>query len=159
MVERSFVADELGNGQSTASAARGPRVLTVDLFLRELDNLLDHLGIRDRYALLGQSWGGMLGSEHAVRKPAGLKALVIANSPADIRTWVAKAQTAFAGIYRLIFRARWTGMRRRGPSLIPNISPRRGLSMTATCAGSPLGQPKWREHSPRWMRTTPSTST
>ncbi len=33
----------------------------------------------------------MLGSEHAVRKPAGLKALVIANSPANMRTWVAEA--------------------------------------------------------------------
>jgi L-proline amide hydrolase len=83
--------DQLGNGRSTHLPHEGPEFWTVDLFLRELDNLLDHLGIRDRYALLGQSWGGMLGSEHAVRKPAGLKALVIANSPANMRTWVAEA--------------------------------------------------------------------
>ena len=33
----------------------------------------------------------MLGAEHAVRRPAGLKALVIANSPANMHTWVAEA--------------------------------------------------------------------
>jgi L-proline amide hydrolase len=56
-----------------------------------LDRLLTHLGIQDRYAYLGQSWGGMLGAEHAVRRPEGLKALVIANSPANMRTWVDEA--------------------------------------------------------------------
>jgi L-proline amide hydrolase len=33
----------------------------------------------------------MLGAEHAVRRPEGLKALVIANSPANMHTWVAEA--------------------------------------------------------------------
>ncbi|MFH7495432.1 alpha/beta fold hydrolase, partial [Pseudomonas syringae pv. tagetis] len=59
-------------------------------FLRELDNMLDHLGLNDNYALLGQSWGGILSSEHAVLKPKGLKALIIANSPADMRTSVSE---------------------------------------------------------------------
>src|SRR5690606_28423907 len=57
----------------------------------ELDALLSHLGIADRYAYLGQYWGGMLGAEHAGRPPKGLKALVIANSPANMRTWVPEA--------------------------------------------------------------------
>ena len=35
------------------------------------------------YALLGQSWGGQVAAEHAVRQPTGLKSLVIANSPAS----------------------------------------------------------------------------
>lgn len=35
--------------------------------------------------------GGMLGAEHAVLQPAGLKALVIANSPGNMNTWVAEA--------------------------------------------------------------------
>lgn len=83
--------DQLGNGNSTRLPDKGPEFWTVDLFLEELDRLLSHLGIRDRYALLGQSWGGMLGSEHAVRRPVGLKAFVIANSPANMRTWVAEA--------------------------------------------------------------------
>lgn len=83
--------DQLGNGNSTRLPDRGADFWTVQLFLDELDNLLRHLGIADRYALLGQSWGGMLGSEHAVRRPTGLKAFVIANSPANMRTWVAEA--------------------------------------------------------------------
>jgi L-proline amide hydrolase len=83
--------DQLGNGRSTHLRDRGADFWTVDLFLAELDNLLDHLGIRDRYALLGQSWGGMLASEHAVRRPAGLAALVIANSPSSMRVWVEEA--------------------------------------------------------------------
>ncbi len=83
--------DQLGNGNSTRLPDAPKDFWTVDLFLREMDNLLDHLKIRDRYMLLGQSWGGMLSSEHAVRRPAGLKALVIANSPPSMRLWVAEA--------------------------------------------------------------------
>lgn len=83
--------DQLGNGNSTRLPEKGADFWTVDLFLEELDALLSHLGIRERYAFLGQSWGGMLGAEHAVRRPAGLKALVIANSPASMKTWVAEA--------------------------------------------------------------------
>ena len=83
--------DQLGNGKSTRLPDKGADFWTVALFLEELDCLLSHLGIRDRYAFLGQSWGGMLGAEHAVRQPKGLKALVIANSPANMRTWVAEA--------------------------------------------------------------------
>jgi L-proline amide hydrolase len=83
--------DQLGNGNSTRLPEKGPDFWTPALFLEELDALLKHLGIQDRYAFLGQSWGGMLGAEHAVRRPKGLKALVIANSPANMHTWVAEA--------------------------------------------------------------------
>ncbi len=83
--------DQLGNGNSTRLPDKGKDFWTVDLFLDEMDNLLSHLGIADRYMLLGQSWGGMLSSEHAVRQPAGLKGLVIANSPPSMRLWVEEA--------------------------------------------------------------------
>lgn len=83
--------DQLGNGRSTHLPEKAPSFWNVALFLDELQNLLDHLGIRDNYALLGQSWGGMLASEHAVLQPAGLRALIIANSPADMYTWVLEA--------------------------------------------------------------------
>ena len=83
--------DQLGNGNSTRLPEQGPDFWTVDLFLEELDALLTHLGIAERYAFLGQSWGGMLGAEHAVLRPKGLKALVIANSPANMHTWVSEA--------------------------------------------------------------------
>ncbi|MEQ9247617.1 MAG: proline iminopeptidase-family hydrolase [Nitratireductor sp.] len=80
--------DQIGNGRSTHLPEAGSDFWTVDLFLEELDNLLDHLGIRERYNLLGQSWGGMLGSEHAVRQPEGLNGIVIANSPSSMKAWV-----------------------------------------------------------------------
>jgi len=83
--------DQLGNGRSTHLPEKDPSFWNVALFLDELENLLTHLGIRDNYALLGQSWGGMLASEHAVLQPGGLRALVIANSPADMHTWVQEA--------------------------------------------------------------------
>ena len=83
--------DQLGNGRSTHLPQWRAEFWTVDLFRAELDNLLAHLDITHDYALLGQSWGGMLAAEHAVRRPAGLKALVIANSPADMHTWVSEA--------------------------------------------------------------------
>ncbi|POF28013.1 proline iminopeptidase-family hydrolase [Roseibium marinum] len=83
--------DQLGNGNSTRLPDKGGDFWTVDLFLAELDNLINHLGIGGGYMVLGQSWGGMLSSEHAVRKPSGLKALVIANSPPSMRLWVEEA--------------------------------------------------------------------
>ncbi len=90
--------DQLGCGRSTHLPDHGADFWTVALFLAELDNLLDRLGIAGRYHLLGQSWGGMLAAEHAVRQPAGLRGLVIANSPADMRVWVAEANRLRAAL-------------------------------------------------------------
>ena len=83
--------DQIGAGNSTHLRERGADFWTVDLFLDELDNLLAHLGIQNNYHLLGQSWGGMLGAEHAIRRPAGLRSLVISNSPASMKLWVSEA--------------------------------------------------------------------
>ena len=83
--------DQFGAGRSTHGRERDASFWQVELFLDELDNLLAHLGIDGRYHLLGQSWGGMLAAEHAVRAPAGLRSLVIANSPASMDLWVEAA--------------------------------------------------------------------
>jgi L-proline amide hydrolase len=83
--------DQLGCGRSSHFPDRGTEFYEVGLFLDELDNLLGHLGIAERYHLLGQSWGGMLGAEHAITQPAGLASLVISNSPASMALWVAEA--------------------------------------------------------------------
>lgn len=83
--------DQLGNGRSTHLPGKPASFWQVALFLDELNNLLQHLGIADNYALLGQSWGGMLTAEHAVTRPAGLKAAVIANSPASMALWLQAA--------------------------------------------------------------------
>ncbi len=83
--------DQIGNGKSTHLRDKGADFWTIPFFLAELENLLIHLGINEGYHLYGQSWGGMLGSEHAVLQPAGLKGLIIANSPASMITWVREA--------------------------------------------------------------------
>ncbi len=83
--------DQFGCGLSTHDPDRDPASWTVEFFLDELDTVLRALGLTDRHAVLGQSWGGMLGAEYAVRRPAGLQALVIADSPASMTTWVAEA--------------------------------------------------------------------
>jgi L-proline amide hydrolase len=84
--------DQVGGGNSTHMPDKGTDFWTVDLFLDELDNLLKYFGIADRYYVLGQSWGGMLASEHAIRRPRGLRALIISNSPASMDLWVSEAQ-------------------------------------------------------------------
>ena len=84
--------DQLGGGRSTHLRERGADFWTVDLFLEELENLLTTLGIAERYHLLGQSWGGMLAAEHAIRQPRGLQALVISNSPASMELWSQEAK-------------------------------------------------------------------
>ncbi len=83
--------DQLGNGRSTHLRDKGADFWTVDLFLDELENLLRQLGIADNYHLLGQSWGGMLGAEHAIRQPKGLQSLVISDSPASMPLWLGAA--------------------------------------------------------------------
>jgi len=83
--------DQLGSGQSTHLTTRDEAFWTVDLLLAELDNLLAHLGIADNYYFLGQSWGGMLGAEHGIRQPAGLKGLVLSNSPSAMSLWLSEA--------------------------------------------------------------------
>jgi L-proline amide hydrolase len=84
--------DQVGNGKSTRLTDKGPEFFTVDLFLDELNNLVEHLGIADNYFLLGQSWGGMLGAEHGIRQPQGLKGLIISNSPASMELWASEAK-------------------------------------------------------------------
>jgi len=83
--------DQLGCGLSDHLPDAPADFWTVQLFKDELDALVAHLGIADRYAVVGQSWGGMLAMEHALDHPAGLRALVVADSPASMALWVEEA--------------------------------------------------------------------
>jgi proline-specific peptidase len=87
--------DQVGTGLSTHLPEKKGDVAfwSIDLFVAELDNLLTHLGITDNYDLLGHSWGGILGASFAVRQPAGLKRLILADSLPDMNLWL-KAQWA-----------------------------------------------------------------
>jgi L-proline amide hydrolase len=83
--------DQIGCGRSQHMPDAPAHFWTVELFCRELTALLEHLGIAGRYHVLGQSWGGMLAMEHALRGPQGLCSLVVANSPASIALWIEEA--------------------------------------------------------------------
>lgn len=83
--------DQLGCGGSTHLRDNPAGFWTVELFLDELANLLQQLGIAGSYHVVGQSWGGMLAAEHGVTQPKGLRALVIADSPASMELWVEEA--------------------------------------------------------------------
>lgn len=80
--------DQLGCGNSTHLPDAPAEFWTPALFVEEFHTVRAALGI-DEYHLLGQSWGGMLGAEIAVRRPAGLKSLLICNSPASMELWMA----------------------------------------------------------------------
>jgi proline-specific peptidase len=56
------------------------------LFHDELNNLIDHLGLRrdPGFHLLGQSWGGMFGATFAASRPPGLRRLVLASGLASM---------------------------------------------------------------------------
>ncbi|MGQ5594745.1 proline iminopeptidase-family hydrolase [Streptomyces sp. ESR1.13] len=83
--------DQLGNGASTHLPDQDAGFWTVDLFLAELDNLLEQLGAAGNYVLLGHSWGGMLGARHAAARPLGLRGLVVADAPASYPLWLREA--------------------------------------------------------------------
>ena len=83
--------DQLGCGKSTHLPEAQADFWTVELFKDELVDLTLHLGIAERYAVVGQSWGGMLAMEHALDHPQGLRALVVADSPASMPLWVEEA--------------------------------------------------------------------
>ncbi len=82
--------DQIGCGNSTHLPDAPTDFWTPRLFVEEFHTVREALGI-DEYHLLGQSWGGMLGAEIAVRQPAGLASLTICNSPASMELWMAGA--------------------------------------------------------------------
>jgi L-proline amide hydrolase len=83
--------DQVGCGLSKHLPDAPIEFWTPELFKAELTELTSHLGIAERYHVIGQSWGGMLGLEHALTHPAGLQALIIADSPASMPLWVEEA--------------------------------------------------------------------
>lgn len=80
--------DQLGIGRSTHLKEKGVDFWTFELFMDELDNVLNHFNISDNFDLLGHSWGGFLiGCYAARRKRPGLKSLVLANTAASMELW------------------------------------------------------------------------
>ena len=79
--------DQIGNGKSTRlrEKAGDESFWIEELFIAELDNLIDHLGLRERtFDVCGQSWGGMIAAKWAALHPKGLRKLVLADTPASV---------------------------------------------------------------------------
>lgn len=79
--------DQLGCGRSTHLPDAPSDFWTPQLFVDEFENVVRHLGF-EKVHVLGQSWGGMLGAEIAVRRIARVQSLAICNSPASMQLWV-----------------------------------------------------------------------
>jgi len=90
--------DQLGNGRSTHLRDAGADFWTVELFVRELANLIEHLGVGSRYHVLGQSWGGMLAQEHALTQPPGLRSVVLSDTAASFGSFAVEANALRAGL-------------------------------------------------------------
>lgn len=79
--------DQFGCGRSSHRPDAPASTWTPQLFVDEYAELVTHLDLGDHH-VLGQSWGGMLGAEIAVRQPAHLRSLAICNSPASMQLWM-----------------------------------------------------------------------
>ena len=80
--------DQLGNSRSTHLPNKPKSFWTTDLFIDELVNLVNYLGIDSRFDILGHSWGGMMASEFVIkRQPTGLRRLIVANSVSSMVLW------------------------------------------------------------------------
>lgn len=85
---RVIFYDQIGCGRS--GRPQDPAFYSVQTFCDELDAVRAHLRL-ERVHVLGQSWGGMLAMEYALRKPAGLESIVVADSPSSMTLWVSEA--------------------------------------------------------------------
>jgi L-proline amide hydrolase len=85
------IYDQLGCGNSTHLPEAPADFWTPELFMEELQTLVEFFGIQDDYSIIGQSWGGMLGMQFATHQPRGLKSLIVADSPASMVRWVEEA--------------------------------------------------------------------
>ena len=89
----AVVYDQIGCGKSTHYNAKGKdsSFWTPELFMDELECLIQFLEFEKGYVLIGHSWGGMLATQFAAtRKPSGLKGLVVCDSPASMPVWISE---------------------------------------------------------------------
>ena len=80
--------DQIGCGRSSHFPEEKDKAAfwTTDLFITELQALIQHLNVQN-YDVLGHSWGGMLAAAFATQQPSGLRKLVLGSCPANMQTW------------------------------------------------------------------------
>ncbi|KAH6961988.1 Alpha/Beta hydrolase protein [Ilyonectria sp. MPI-CAGE-AT-0026] len=82
--------DQLGNGHSTHLREKrlDESFWTADLFVEELNNLLQNLHVDQDFNLYGHSWGAMLAVKYAAHyQPRGLHKLILGSGPASLALW------------------------------------------------------------------------
>ncbi|MGI9005478.1 MAG: proline iminopeptidase-family hydrolase [Streptosporangiaceae bacterium] len=81
-----YYYDQLGSFRS--DQPDDPSLWTLDRFVDEVEQVRQALGLdRSNFVLLGQSWGGLLAMEYAVRHQQHLKGLVISNMMSSARQY------------------------------------------------------------------------
>ena len=78
---RVIVPDHIGCGLSDKPDAR-QYPYTLKRRVQDLDDLLEHLGVRENITLVLHDWGGMIGMAWAHRQPERVKRLVVLNTAA-----------------------------------------------------------------------------
>jgi proline iminopeptidase len=76
--------DQLGSYNS--DKPEDTSLWTVDRFCEEVEQVRKALNLEDFY-LYGQSWGGMLAIEYALKYQKHLKGLILSNTPASIKSY------------------------------------------------------------------------
>jgi len=77
--------DQLGSYHS--DQPDDPSLWTVARFREEVEEVRKALGLEDFY-LFGQSWGGMLALEYAIKYPKHIKGLIVSSATASIDSYV-----------------------------------------------------------------------
>jgi proline iminopeptidase len=86
-----YYYDQLGSAYSDQPADMAP-LLTVDRFVDEVEQVRQALHLdKDNFCLFGQSWGGLLAMEYALKYQQHLKCLVISNMVSSIPAYNAYA--------------------------------------------------------------------
>jgi proline iminopeptidase len=84
--------DQLGSAYS--DQPNEPDLWELPRFVEEVEQVRSALGLtRDNFILLGQSWGGLLAMEYALKYQHNLKGLVISNMMASIPAYIRYAET------------------------------------------------------------------
>lgn len=88
-----YYYDQLGSHYS--AQPDDPDLWEVERFVEEVEQVRQALGLdRDNFYLLGQSWGGILAMEYALKYQQHLKGLVICNMMASIPSYNAYAESS-----------------------------------------------------------------
>lgn len=125
--------DQVGNGRSEHHGDAPAQFWKPELFVDELQVLIGHLGIADDFHVLGHSWGGMLALELAVRRPPGLRSIVVADGFASSWTYREEVARLLRELPRT-YGSRSSATRRREPPARRSIRRRYVPSTDVMCA-------------------------